>query len=41
VTDFAQPILDAIANQTPDFQDDFDDKSGGWRQPKKIRAVSV
>jgi len=35
VTDFAQPILDAIALRAPDFQDDFDDKSGGWRQPEK------
>ena len=31
VTDFAQPILDVIALRTPDFQDDFDDKSGGWQ----------
>ena len=30
VTEFAQPILDAIASRPPDFQDDFYDKSGGW-----------
>lgn len=34
VIDFAQPILDGIALRTPDFQDDFDDRSGGWRQPE-------
>lgn len=34
VIDFAQPILDVIALRAPDFQDDFDDKSGGWRQPE-------
>jgi hypothetical protein len=31
VTDFAQPILEAIALRAPNFQDDFDDKSGGWQ----------
>ena len=31
VTSFSQPILDAIANRPPDFQDDFHDKSGGWQ----------
>jgi hypothetical protein len=31
VTDFAQPILDVIALRPPDFQDNFDDKSGGWQ----------
>jgi hypothetical protein len=31
VTDFAQPILDIIDLRTPDFQDDFDDKSGEWQ----------
>jgi tetratricopeptide (TPR) repeat protein len=31
VTGFAQPILDAIASRPPDFQDDFDDKSGLWQ----------
>jgi hypothetical protein len=31
VADFAQPILDVIALRTPDFQDDFDDKSGRWQ----------
>jgi len=30
VTDFAEPILAAIAGRQPDFQDDFSDKSGGW-----------
>ena len=30
VTNFAQPILDAIANRPPNFQDKFDDRSGGW-----------
>lgn len=35
VTDFAQPILDTIALRAPDFQDNFDDRSGGWRQPEK------
>ena len=30
VTAFAQPILDAIASRSPDFQDDFHDTSGGW-----------
>ncbi|MGC1376255.1 MAG: hypothetical protein WA821_08535 [Anaerolineales bacterium] len=32
VTDFAQPILNAIASRTPNFQDDFHDKSGGWQR---------
>jgi basic membrane protein A len=31
VTDFAQPILDAIAGREPDFQDDFDDTTGLWK----------
>jgi hypothetical protein len=31
VTDFAQPILDAILSRSPNFQDDFHDKSGGWQ----------
>jgi hypothetical protein len=31
VTEFAQPILDAIAVRSPNFQDDFHDKSGGWQ----------
>jgi hypothetical protein len=31
VTDFAQPIFDVIALRTPNYQDDFDDKSGGWQ----------
>lgn len=31
VTTFAQPILEAIANRPPDFQDDFHDQSGGWQ----------
>lgn len=30
VTDFADPIRNAIAGRQPDFQDDFKDKSGGW-----------
>lgn len=30
VTDFAQPILDAIAYQPPTFQDDFGLASAGW-----------
>jgi hypothetical protein len=34
VTDFAQPILDGITLRIPDFQDDFDNKSGGWQQPE-------
>ena len=34
VTGFAQPILDAIANRAPNFQDDFHDKSGGWQSEK-------
>jgi len=28
--DFVEPILAAIANQTPDFQDDFSTRAGGW-----------
>ena len=32
VTDFAQPILTAIANHPPTIQDDFNDNSGGWIQ---------
>ena len=32
VTDFAQPILTAIANHPPTIQDDFNDNSGGWVQ---------
>jgi hypothetical protein len=31
VTEFAQPILDAIASRSPSFQDDFHNKSGGWQ----------
>ena len=31
VTDFAQPILDAIAGRSPNFQDDFSLGSGGWK----------
>jgi hypothetical protein len=31
VTGFAQPILDAIVSRTPSFQDDFHDRSGGWK----------
>jgi hypothetical protein len=27
---FAEPILAAIANRTPDFQDDFSTRAGGW-----------
>lgn len=27
---FSEPILAAIANQTPDFQDDFSTRAGGW-----------
>jgi len=34
VTDFVQPILDAIASRAPNFQDDFHDKSGGWQSEK-------
>jgi hypothetical protein len=30
ISDFAQPILSAIANQPPTIQDDFHDNSGGW-----------
>jgi serine/threonine-protein kinase len=30
VTDFAEPILAAIAGRTPDFQDDFSTRAGGW-----------
>jgi hypothetical protein len=32
ITRFSQPILTAIASRQPDFQDDFDDKSGGWQR---------
>jgi hypothetical protein len=38
VTEFSQPILDLIASRAPDIQDDFNDKSGGWRQPERIRC---
>jgi basic membrane protein A len=31
VSDFAEPILRAIAARPPDFQDDFDDNSGLWK----------
>jgi hypothetical protein len=31
VTDFAQPILDAIASRTPNVQEDFNNNSGGFR----------
>ncbi len=30
VTEFAQPILDAIADRPPSFQDDFGSGSAGW-----------
>ena len=30
VTDFAQPILDAIADRPPDFQDDFSHAATNW-----------
>jgi hypothetical protein len=32
VTDFSQPILNAIASREPNFQDDFNNKSGGWQR---------
>jgi hypothetical protein len=32
VTDFAEPILAAIGGRTPDFQDDFSMRAGGWIQ---------
>jgi hypothetical protein len=41
VTRFAQPILDAIALRAPDFQDDFDDKSGGWQRGNWCAAWRV
>jgi hypothetical protein len=31
VTDFAQPILDEIANRAPNIQEDFNNNSGGFR----------
>lgn len=31
VADFAEPILAAIADQKPDFQDDFSTRAGGWK----------
>jgi hypothetical protein len=31
VTNFAQPILDAIANRPPDFEDNFDQRSMVWK----------
>jgi hypothetical protein len=31
VTDFAQPILAALAGQPPDFQDDFSLNTSGWK----------
>jgi hypothetical protein len=31
VTDFAQPILNAIASRAPNYQDDFTAGSGGWQ----------
>jgi hypothetical protein len=31
VTDFAQPILDAIASRAPNVQEDFNTGSGGWQ----------
>jgi hypothetical protein len=31
VTGFAQPILAAVANRAPDFQDDFGSGSAGWQ----------
>lgn len=33
VTEFAQPILDVTDSRSPNFQDDFHDKSGGWQAP--------
>lgn len=33
VTDFAQPILDAIADRPPSFQDNFGPGSAGWQAP--------
>lgn len=35
VTDFAQPILKAIENQTPRFQDDFSDRNSNWSVGKQ------
>jgi hypothetical protein len=32
VTDFAQPILEAIADRSPSFQDDFGPGSTGWEK---------
>ena len=34
VTDFAEPILTAIANRPPDFQEDFSQASTAWQQEK-------
>lgn len=31
VASFAQPILNAITNRTPNFQDDFHNSLGGWQ----------
>jgi hypothetical protein len=31
ITSFAQPILDAIANRPPDFEDNFDRQSSAWK----------
>jgi len=31
VTNFADPVLAAIADRPPDFQDNFDNNSSGWR----------
>jgi hypothetical protein len=31
VTNFAQPILDAVAIRPPDFQDDFSSNTSGWK----------
>jgi len=32
VTEFAEPILEAIADRTPSFQDDFGAGSAGWKE---------
>jgi hypothetical protein len=33
VSDFAQPILDAVSQRAPDFEDDFGAGSAGWFAP--------
>ena len=41
VTDFAEPILAAIKDQTPDYQDDFSQPSPGWNSKDSAARIEI